>query len=97
MFYNQEIICFIIKIVPRYLFNDIVNFFSFPRFPQQAEDDFLTIRVTESTIVDKNNETNDKFYRKVAFLMYTEMVNFKASKRKERSSFETKTKPRTGH
>ena len=23
-----------------------------------------------------NNETNDKFYRKVAFLMYTEMVNF---------------------
>ena len=29
------------------------------------------------TIVDKNNETNDKFYRKVAFLMYTEMVNFR--------------------
>ena len=23
-----------------------------------------------------NNETNDKFYRKVAFLMYTEVVNF---------------------
>ena len=24
--------------------------------------------------MDKNNEKNDKFYRKVAFLMYTEMV-----------------------
>ena len=24
----------------------------------------------------KNNEKNDTFYRKVAFLMYTEMVNF---------------------
>ena len=29
------------------------------------------------TIPHKNNETNDKFYRKVAFLMYTEMVNFR--------------------
>ena len=29
------------------------------------------------TIIHKNNETNDKFYRKVAFLMYTEMVNFR--------------------
>ena len=28
------------------------------------------------TTIRKNNETNDKFYRKVAFLMYTEMVNF---------------------
>ena len=27
--------------------------------------------------MDKNNETNDKFYRKVALLMYTEMVNFR--------------------
>ena len=31
----------------------------------------------ESTIPHKNIETNDKFYRKVAFLMYTEMVNFR--------------------
>ena len=30
-----------------------------------------------TTVVDKNNETNDKFYRKVAFLMYTEMINFR--------------------
>ena len=30
-----------------------------------------------STIPHKNNETNDTFYRKVAFLMYTEMVNFR--------------------
>ena len=29
-----------------------------------------------ATTSHKNNETNDKFYRKVAFLMYTEMVNF---------------------
>ena len=28
------------------------------------------------TSIHKNNETNDKFYRKVALLMYTEMVNF---------------------
>ena len=30
----------------------------------------------ELTIPHKNNETNNKFYRKVAFLMYTETVNF---------------------
>ena len=30
-----------------------------------------------STTLDKNNEKNDKFYRKVALLMYTEMVNFR--------------------
>ena len=29
------------------------------------------------TIPHKNIETNEKFYRKVAFLMYTEMVNFR--------------------
>ena len=29
-------------------------------------------------IMDKNNDTiNDKFYMKVAFLMYTKMVNFR--------------------
>ena len=32
---------------------------------------------SSATSIHKNNETNDKFYRKVAFLMYTEMVNFK--------------------
>ena len=30
-----------------------------------------------STIPHKSIETNDKFYWKVAFLMYTEMVNFR--------------------
>ena len=30
-----------------------------------------------NTIRQKNIETNDKFYRKVAFLMYTEMINFR--------------------
>ena len=29
-----------------------------------------------ATIVVKNNETNDKFYRKVAFPRYTESVKF---------------------
>ena len=29
------------------------------------------------TAMDKNNDTNNKFYQKVAFLMYTEMVNFR--------------------
>ena len=29
-----------------------------------------------ATTTHKINETNDKFYRKVEFLMYTEMVNF---------------------
>ena len=43
-----------------------------------------------STIVDKNNETNHKIYRKVPFLMYTEMVKFRPQ-----SNFETKTTPRT--
>ena len=28
-----------------------------------------------STIIHKNNGTNDKLYRKVAFLTYTEMLN----------------------
>ena len=31
----------------------------------------------KTTILDKNIGTNNKFYRKVAFLMYTEMVNFR--------------------
>ena len=29
------------------------------------------------TIMCKNNEKNDQFYRKVEFLMYTERVNFR--------------------
>ena len=33
--------------------------------------------IVGTTTMDKNNEKNDKFYRKVAFLMYTEMVNFR--------------------
>ena len=32
---------------------------------------------TVSTIPHKDNETNDTFYQKVAFLMYMEMVNFR--------------------
>ena len=28
--------------------------------------------------MDKNNEKNDKFYRKVAFLTYTESVKFRS-------------------
>ena len=51
----------------------------------------------KSTIVHKNNETNNKFYRIVAFLMYTEMVNFRpqsfkaASKLKSHRGLSTTT------
>ena len=37
----------------------------------------IITRMATYTTIDKNNEKNDKFYRKVAFLMYTEMVNFR--------------------
>ena len=37
----------------------------------------VTLDTRVTTTMDKNNEKNDKFYRKVAFLMYTEMVNFR--------------------
>ena len=36
----------------------------------------LKVQKFIATSIHKNNETNDKFYRKVAFLMYTEMVDF---------------------
>ena len=42
--------------------------------------------------IHKNNETNDKFYRKVAFLMYTEIVNFTPQSLKAAS----KQKPHRG-
>ena len=45
-----------------------------------------------STTLDKNNEKNDKFYRKVAFPMYTEMVNFRPQSLKAAS----KLKPDRG-
>ena len=56
---------------------------------------YFDIQCNIATIVDKNNVTNDKVYRKVAILMYTEMFNFRPQKLK--ISFETKTTPRTGH
>ena len=34
----------------------------------------VTVRITT---IHKNNVTNDKFYRKIAILMYTEMFNFR--------------------
>ena len=33
------------------------------------------VKIKQPTSVDKNNGTNDKFYRKVAILMYTGMFN----------------------
>ena len=42
--------------------------------------------------MDKNNETNDKLYRKVTFLMYMEMVNFRPQSREVAS----KLKPHRG-
>ena len=44
------------------------------------------------TIIHKNNETNDKFYRKVAFLTYTESVKFRSQSRETAS----KRKPYRG-
>ena len=49
-------------------------------------------RTGTPTTMDKNNEKNDKFYRKVAFLMYTEMVNFRSQSLKAAS----KLKPDRG-
>ena len=37
----------------------------------------LYILWVSATSVDKNNGTNDKFYRKVAILMYTQMFNLR--------------------
>ena len=40
---------------------------------------------TRPTIFHQNNETNDKFYRKITFLIYTEVVNFRPKTRKPAS------------
>ena len=50
------------------------------------------ISLKDSTIVVKNNETNDKFYRKVAFPRYTESVKFMSQSRETAS----KLKPHRG-
>ena len=44
----------------------------------------------------KNNEKNDKFDRKVAFLMYTEMANFRPQSWKVASKLKLKLKPHRG-
>ena len=44
--------------------------------------------VGTATIMWKNNEKNDKFYRKVPSLMYTEMVNFMPQSWKAASKLE---------
>ena len=51
----------------------------------------VSIRVNP-TIIHKNNETNDKFYRKVAFLTYTDSVKFRSQSRETAS----KRKPYRG-
>ena len=48
--------------------------------------------VMNATIMCTNNEKNDQFYRKVAFLMYSERVNFRPQSWKEAS----KLKPHRG-
>ena len=52
----------------------VLNFFS--KFYEKVIKQQI-ISFIDSTTMDKNNEKNDKFYRKVAFLMYTEMANFR--------------------
>ena len=52
-----------------------------PNPHNQATSFYFTSRNTScfigATTMDKNNEKNDKFHREVAFLIYTEMVNFR--------------------
>ena len=43
----------------------------------------------------QNNERNDKFSARLAFLRYTETVNFRSQSKK--ASFKTKTRPSAGH
>ena len=53
---------------------------------------FVTFADAEPSIVVKNNETNDKVYRKVAFPRYTESVKFMSQSRETAS----KQKPHRG-
>ena len=53
-------------------------------FVEHKNKDRVGIAV-RSTIVVKNNETNDKFYRKVAFPRYTESVKFRSQSRETAS------------
>ena len=53
---------------------------------------FLVLSKIKPTIIHKNNGTNDKFYRKVAFLTYTESVKFRSQSRETAS----KRKPYRG-
>ena len=55
-------------------------------FSDDDDDDMM------STIMCTNNEKNYQFYRKVAFLMYSERVNFRPQSWKEAS----KLKPHRG-
>ena len=52
----------------------------------------IKLSIQLATIVVKNNETNDKFYRKVAFPRYTESVKFMSQSREAAS----KLKPHRG-
>ena len=52
----------------------------------------ICAKVAVPTIMCTNNEKNDQFYRKVAFLMYSERVNFRPQSWKEAS----KLKPHRG-
>ena len=54
------------------------------------------IVIDQLAIMCKNNEKNDKFYRKVAFLIYTEIVNFRCQSWKAASKKKKKTQS-TGH
>ena len=53
---------------------------------------FMQSHCVTAAIIHNNNETNDKFYRTVAFIVYTEMVNFRPQSCKSAS----KEKPHRG-
>ena len=50
--------------------------YSIDSIPQKNKSE-LNKKKNVATIIHKNNGTNDKLYRKVAFLVYTEIFNFR--------------------
>ena len=59
---------------------------------QSVTDSLISLSILFWCCNPVHNEKNDKFYRKVAFLMYTEMVNFRPLSLKAAS----KLKPHRG-
>ena len=74
--------------------SSVVNKTIFTFYPDFGDVKYklLFTQEVKPTIVVKNNETNDKFYRKVAFPRFTESVKFMSQSRETAS----KLKPHRG-